>query len=202
MTAYEVTKAMPKGKFLQVKYTKQGELDYYKNFRTSDFSEQEINQLIQNGQLEAEAHWLNTENLPNEIDISGMAGTLKDIVMVPQPEHNPEIEKLERTVTETTDTITYGWTITPKTQEELDADVVNWRMFADATMRQARLALKQQGLLATVQANIDALPEDSQIEWEYSARVERKSPLVASLGAALGLTETELDDLFKLAITL
>ena len=70
------------------------------------------------------------------------------------------------------------------------------------SMRQARLALKQEGLLATVQSNIDALPEESQIEWEYAAQVERSSPLVASLGAALGLTETQLDDLFKLAITL
>jgi len=70
------------------------------------------------------------------------------------------------------------------------------------SMRQARLALKQQGLLATVQSNIDALSEESQIEWEYAAVVERSSPLVASLGGALGLTEVQLDDLFKLAATL
>jgi len=70
------------------------------------------------------------------------------------------------------------------------------------SMRQARLALKQQGLLATVQSNIEALPEDAQIEWEYAAQVERGSDLVATLGAALGLTEDQLDDLFKLAVTL
>ena len=89
-----------------------------------------------------------------------------------------------------------------RTQVELDQDILYFRETAKVSMRQARLALKQQGLLATVQSNINALPEESQIEWEYATTVERKSPLVVSLGTALGLTEEDLDNLFKLAITL
>jgi hypothetical protein len=202
MINYEVTKAFPKGRFLQVKYSKAGALDYYKNFRTGDFSEASINQLVQNGQLEAEAHWLATETLPEEIDISNLNGTLKNIVREPAPAFDPETEVIEQTITETADTITYGYTVRAKTQAELDNDIALFRFETTSTMRQARLALSQQGLLATVQSNIEALPEESQIEWEYAAVVERNSPLVASLGAALGLTETQLDDLFKLAITL
>ena len=74
------------------------------------------------------------------------------------------------------------------------------------TMRQARLALLQQGLLSQVQMAIDSLPspqkEAAQIEWDYSSEVHRDKPFVQLLGAALGLSEQQLDDLFLLASTL
>lgn len=74
------------------------------------------------------------------------------------------------------------------------------------TMRQARLALLQQGLLSQVQTAIDSLPspqkEAAQIEWDYSSEVHRDKPFVQLLGAALGLSNEELDDLFVLASTL
>lgn len=74
------------------------------------------------------------------------------------------------------------------------------------TMRQARLALLQQGVLAQVQTAINSLPspqkEAAQIEWDYSSEVHRDKPFVTILGASLGLTETQLDDLFVLASTL
>lgn len=74
------------------------------------------------------------------------------------------------------------------------------------TMRQARLALLGAGLLAQVDAAIDALPspqkEAARIEWEYSQEVHRDRPFVALLGAAMGLSEQQLDDLFTVAATL
>lgn len=74
------------------------------------------------------------------------------------------------------------------------------------TMRQARLALLSQGLLSNVDAAIAALPEPdksaAQIEWEYSQTVERNRPFVQTLGAALGLDDSQLDALFVLAETL
>ncbi|OGS90870.1 MAG: hypothetical protein A2Z95_06285 [Gallionellales bacterium GWA2_60_18] len=74
------------------------------------------------------------------------------------------------------------------------------------TMRQARLAVLQSGLLATVNAAVANMPgaegEAARIEWEFSATVERDRPLVQSLTAALGLTDAQLDDLFMLAATL
>jgi hypothetical protein len=73
-------------------------------------------------------------------------------------------------------------------------------------MRQARLALLQVGLLATVEAAIAAMPvlegETARIEWEYAATVDRSNPLFASLGAALQLSEEDLDNLFRLAARL
>ncbi|MEN9384613.1 MAG: hypothetical protein RL323_1756 [Pseudomonadota bacterium] len=68
------------------------------------------------------------------------------------------------------------------------------------TMRQARLALLGAGMLDDVNAAIAALPEPDKsaalIEWEYASEVQRSTGLVANLGAALGLTEPQLDDLF------
>jgi hypothetical protein len=71
------------------------------------------------------------------------------------------------------------------------------------TMRQARLALLGAGLLSTVNGSIAAMTgaagEAARIEWEYSQEVQRDRGLVASLGAALGLTEAQLDGLFTAA---
>lgn len=70
----------------------------------------------------------------------------------------------------------------------------------EVTMRQARLALLENGLLANVQPAINSLPEPSktkaQIEWEYSNALQRGNPFVDVLGAALGLSSQDLDDLF------
>jgi len=74
------------------------------------------------------------------------------------------------------------------------------------SMRQARLALLNQNLLSSVDAAIASLvdPQKSQvqIEWEYSQEVERGRPFVLLLGGALGLDDSQLDDLFRLAATL
>lgn len=74
------------------------------------------------------------------------------------------------------------------------------------TMRQARLALLNAGLLSNVTTAINALPspekEAAQIEWEYSQEVHRDKPFVAVLATALGLTDAQLDNLFLTASTL
>lgn len=74
------------------------------------------------------------------------------------------------------------------------------------SMRQARLALFQQGLLANVQTAIDGLPEPqkttTQISWDYATTVQREDDLVVQLSGALGLDSTALDGLFTLASTL
>ena len=68
------------------------------------------------------------------------------------------------------------------------------------TMRQARLALLGAGLLSQVDAAIASLPEPdksaAQIDWEYAAVVQRSSGLVPAMGAALGMTEVQIDTLF------
>lgn len=70
------------------------------------------------------------------------------------------------------------------------------------TMRQARLALLQTGMLASVTAAVAAADEATKITWEFSSEVQRSNPLVSTLAAALNLTDAQLDDLFTLAATL
>ena len=77
---------------------------------------------------------------------------------------------------------------------------------AEVTMRQARLALLGAGLLSQVGAAIASLPEPdksaAQIDWEYAAVVQRSSGLVPAMGAALGMTEAQIDALFVTAADL
>ena len=75
------------------------------------------------------------------------------------------------------------------------------------TMRQARLALLDIGLLDDVDAAIAAIPDPVQrkaaeIEWEYATTVVRDSSWVQTLGASLNLTSAQIDELFIAAAKL
>lgn len=77
---------------------------------------------------------------------------------------------------------------------------------ASVTMRQARLALLQAGLLNTVNDAVAAMPgvegQAARIEWEYSQEVQRNKALVQALAPVLNLTDAQLDQLFIAASTL
>lgn len=121
------------------------------------------------------------------------------------PQHDADTHVAERDGIVYNDTLKQwetGWKIRPLTAEELAA-----RVPQSVSMRQARLALLQFGLLAGVDAALAAISDDmqrqaAQIEWEYAAIVERNSALVQQLGGALGLTAQQFDQLFTLAATL
>lgn len=76
----------------------------------------------------------------------------------------------------------------------------------EVTIRQAKLALLQFGLLSTVDNLIANMPgvqgRAARIEWEYASVINRTSPLVNSMIPVLGLTEQQLDNLFILAHSL
>ena len=92
-----------------------------------------------------------------------------------------------------------SWTGRNKTAEEKRTNMI-------VTMRQARLALAEQGLLSQVQDAISLIPEPDktkiEIEWEYASEVDRNSSWVSVLQPALGVTDEQIDDLFILARTL
>lgn len=70
------------------------------------------------------------------------------------------------------------------------------------TPLQARRALRAAGLYDAVKAAIDAAGPDVQDAWEFAIAWTRDDPLILSLGASLGLTGEQIDDLFALARTL
>ena len=99
-------------------------------------------------------------------------------------------------------TTTDGHAYDPETQAVVAYDPVPEpeSVPTEVTMRQARLALLAAGKLAGVDAAIASMPEPQKtaasIEWEYSNALQRNSPFVAQLGAALGLDAAGIDALF------
>lgn len=75
---------------------------------------------------------------------------------------------------------------------------------ASVSAFQARAALARAGLLATVQAEIDAMPADDErrLAWDHAQAFERASPTIAALAATLGLIDEQIDDLFRTAATI
>jgi len=77
----------------------------------------------------------------------------------------------------------------------------------DATPRQIRQALILSGVsIDMITAALDSLPEPTRslakVEWEYSIAFKRNRPLVIQVGLMLGWTHNQLDDLWKLALSL
>ena len=80
-------------------------------------------------------------------------------------------------------------------------------IITSVTMRQGRLALLQAGLLDQVDSAIASIEDDTQrkaaqIYWEYGQAIDRDETWVINLSAALGLSDEQVDNLFKLAATL
>jgi len=70
---------------------------------------------------------------------------------------------------------------------------------AEVPQWQARRALHAAGLLTAVEAAVAASSEDVKITWEYAPNIRRDSPMIAALAPVLGLTDAQLDDLFRAA---
>ena len=70
------------------------------------------------------------------------------------------------------------------------------------TMRQARLALLSVGLLDDVEAVISAAGRAAQLEWEYAAVVDRSNLAVAAVQQQQGVTDAQIDDMFREAAKL
>ena len=69
---------------------------------------------------------------------------------------------------------------------------------------QARAALHLAGLLGTVQTMMENPATDplARLAWQDAQEFRRTSPTVLAMGAALGLTDSQLDALFVQAATI
>lgn len=76
------------------------------------------------------------------------------------------------------------------------------------TRRQLRLGLLENNIMTTdVEAAISTIPDPkdrakAEIEWVDASNYEREHPLIAMVGAALGLTESQIDSMWEQALTL
>lgn len=76
------------------------------------------------------------------------------------------------------------------------------RQVMRVSARQIRMALSQVGLRDDVEAAVAAGSRDLQDWYEFTRIFERDHPQVVAMAALLGVTDTQLDDLWNLAITL
>lgn len=83
----------------------------------------------------------------------------------------------------------------------MQGEIVN-TIPSEVSISQAREALLQVGLLASVNAAVNNLSERAKIQWEYRATVKRDNQFVQELVSNGLLTNAQLDDLFVLANSL
>ena len=128
--------------------------------------------------------------------------------MAPEPAYNPDTQRIEPAATPTErsgQAWLRGWVVVALTAAEMTA-IAKAKVPASVTMRQGRLALLAAGKLAQVDAAIASLPEPQKsaalIEWNFSNELQRGNAFVATLGAALGLSDAQVDQLFITAAAL
>ncbi|OAP35812.1 hypothetical protein AU381_16635 [Sinorhizobium glycinis] len=133
--------------------------------------------------------------------ITDITGASYDTVYVSRPDDpyglNPSIRKWLRENLEATIEA-----YVPPTSEQLRASM------PPLTARQLRLGLLEGGISPSqVSAAIVAMPtgadkDRAQIEWEYAVTVGRTHPLISNIGAALGLTDEQIDAMWGAAARL
>jgi len=67
---------------------------------------------------------------------------------------------------------------------------------------QAKAALLQAGLLSQVETLMAGADPIAQLAWAEAVEFRRNSPTIAALAAGAGLSETQVDDLFRAAMTI
>lgn len=65
--------------------------------------------------------------------------------------------------------------------------------------RQIRQALTRAGLRQAVETAVSSGDQDVKDWWEFATSFERTHPMVIGMGQALGKTDADLDDLWRLA---
>ena len=120
------------------------------------------------------------------VKIQGNGYLVNETMSVPKADGNRHYEEVK------------AWIADGNTPEPMDIPEVQIPQVV--TMRQARLALLQEGLLATIESAIqNGTDEAMKIEWEYATEVRRDWDSLVTLTESLGMTSTELDSLFTLA---
>ena len=123
------------------------------------------------------------------------------------PSDVPAYDEATQKLVEVEPTLTDGkyykaYEVVDLTAEELEARFKS-TVPTSITMRQARLALIQAGLLDTINNAIaTGTDEVMKVEWEYADEVKRDWDSLNTMATGLGMTERQLDDLFILAGTL
>lgn len=87
--------------------------------------------------------------------------------------------------------------IPPDPQPQID--LINFRFSLACSPFQGRMALSNANYLNQVEAIINDpnTPKETKIAWEYAIEWKRMSPMIVNLASTLGMTDEEVDQLFR-----
>lgn len=88
--------------------------------------------------------------------------------------------------------------VAPPVPDQLEAE----RSTMVASRFQTRAALLMAGLLSEVESQIAQAEPIVQLAWADAVEFRRDSPTLAALAKVLGLTDLQVDDLFRQAMTI
>lgn len=122
------------------------------------------------------------------------------VTPTPRPDYDATTQTLSEALPQQIDGAwVQMWTLTDVTPEEIEARLAEWRRGVAVTPLQMRRVLLQQGLLNGVEAFVQSADLETQMAWEYAVQIDRNNALIAAAAGALGKTDAEVDDLFRLA---
>jgi hypothetical protein len=125
------------------------------------------------------------------------------LAATPMPTYNPDTQRISEGTPELVDGVwMQAWVVTDLTIEELATRLAEWRRGMVVSPLQMRRALRAQALADAVAAYVAVQDADTQDAWEYAVEIRRNDALIAAAADALGMSETEVDDLFRLAASL
>jgi hypothetical protein len=93
---------------------------------------------------------------------------------------------------------TQQWEICPLSAEEIEA-MRKATVPTSVSPRQIRQALTRVGLRVSVETAVAAGDKDLKDWWEFATEFQRNNQHVVDMGAALGVSELQLDELFTLS---
>lgn len=90
------------------------------------------------------------------------------------------------------------YTVTrPAEAEERAARLAKGPVPESVSALQIRRAIRRAGLKGQVQSWLARADEDTIEDWEYATEIRRVDPMVNSASETLGLTQEQVDDLFR-----
>jgi predicted component of type VI protein secretion system len=88
-----------------------------------------------------------------------------------------------------------------KTNTPFPADIPV-KTYAPLSAWQVRKVLTQFNLRVRVEAAISQADQNTKDAWQYASSFERDNEVLLAMGEALGMSDTQLDSMFEIGITL
>lgn len=119
------------------------------------------------------------------------------VVDTPQPEYDPMRQDLSLVDPKKQDGVWYQqWSVTNVSQEEYEFRLAQYRTTLYCTPLQGKIELNNQELLDAAEEAVAQADKVTRLAWNNATIWYRTSPMIETLGAGLGLSPDDLDNLF------